>query len=197
METIGITPYCCGDIFVGSIVSSFINKYNHNNNIKELIMAKKTTEEFIIDAERIHGDMYSYEKVEYVNAKTKIEINCKEHGGFLMSPNKHLSSRQGCPKCAGNIKKTTTKFIKEAQKIHGVLYDYSLSEYIGAHEKVKIICQHHGVFEQIAADHIHNRSGCNMCGLIVSAKKQSKTTRQFIEEALKIHTDKKYDYSLV
>jgi hypothetical protein len=40
---------------------------------------KKTTEEFIQDAIKIHGDKYDYSKVEYINSKTKVIIICKEH----------------------------------------------------------------------------------------------------------------------
>ena len=45
-------------------------------------MAKLTTEEFIKKAQKVHGDMYDYSKVEYVNSKTKVCIICKQHGEF-------------------------------------------------------------------------------------------------------------------
>ena len=49
-----------------------------------LIMSKKlTTEDFISRARKKHGDKYIYDKCEYVNAKTKIVITCKEHGDFM------------------------------------------------------------------------------------------------------------------
>jgi hypothetical protein len=46
----------------------------------------------------IHGDIYDYSQVEYLNAITKVKISCKEHGLFNLEPNKHLSGR-GCPHC--------------------------------------------------------------------------------------------------
>lgn len=58
----------------------------------------KTTEQFIFDAQKIHGNHYSYEKVNYINCMKKIIITCKIHGDFLINPNNHLSGR-GCPKC--------------------------------------------------------------------------------------------------
>lgn len=59
------------------------------------------------------------------------------------------------------INKTTQEFISEAQEIHGI-YDYSLVEYIGSKQKVKIICPTHGVFEQTPNAHL-NGSGCLSC----------------------------------
>lgn len=50
----------------------------------------------------IHGDVYDYSKVNYVNAKTKIDIVCKQHGVFSQTPNTHING-SGCPEC-GNIK---------------------------------------------------------------------------------------------
>src|SRR5690606_29551283 len=60
---------------------------------------KKTTEEFIYDAKSVHGEIYDYSKVEYVNAKTKITVICKKHGEFETTPNNHLRGKN-CVKCA-------------------------------------------------------------------------------------------------
>lgn len=46
--------------------------------------------------------------------------------------------------------------------VHGNRYDYSLVDYTGSKIKVKIICQEHGVFEQIPNSHL-NGSGCSAC----------------------------------
>ena len=40
---------------------------------------RKTNEEFIADAKKIHGEKYDYSIVEYINNKTKIIINCPIH----------------------------------------------------------------------------------------------------------------------
>jgi len=48
------------------------------------------------------------------------------------------------------MKLTTEKFIERSKIVHGNKYDYSQTEYKSAHEKVKIICPTHGVFEQKA-----------------------------------------------
>lgn len=60
----------------------------------------KTTEEFILEAKKIHGDKYSYLKTIYVNSSTKLSIICAKHGLFKQTPSGHLNSK-GCQKCVG------------------------------------------------------------------------------------------------
>lgn len=63
-------------------------------------LAKRATkEDFIIQANEIHGLKYDYSKVQYINAKNDVQIICKEHGIFLQSPDSHLRG-SGCPGCA-------------------------------------------------------------------------------------------------
>ncbi len=59
---------------------------------------QKTTEEFIDQANTVHGDTYDYSKVEYVDSNTKVQIICRKHGEFLQTPNDHLMGA-GCPQC--------------------------------------------------------------------------------------------------
>lgn len=64
----------------------------------------KTTEQFIIDANKTHKDFYDYSKTVYVNAKDKLIITCPKHGNFLQTPNDHLTGF-GCDLC-GREQKT-------------------------------------------------------------------------------------------
>lgn len=57
-----------------------------------------TTDIFIKRAKEIHGDKYDYSLVDYVNAKTKVEIICPVHGKFTQIPYNHLSGK-GCMEC--------------------------------------------------------------------------------------------------
>jgi hypothetical protein len=57
-----------------------------------------TTEEFIEKAKEIHGDYYSYDKVNYINAHEKICIICPRHGEFWQEASSHLQGKS-CPKC--------------------------------------------------------------------------------------------------
>lgn len=154
----------------------------------------KTTEEFINQAKRIHGNKYDYSLTNYINAITKVIIICPKHGEFLQSPHMHLRNIN-CPKCSVTYRKSTNQFINEAIKTHGNKYDYSLVEYINNASKIKIICNDHGEFHQTPQSHISNRSGCPICGDIVNGNRHKKKRDQFINEAKDIH-ENKYDYSL-
>jgi hypothetical protein len=59
---------------------------------------KSNSQEFILKAKAIHGDLYDYRNVNYINNSTKIEIGCKKHGIFKQTPAKHLKN-QGCGNC--------------------------------------------------------------------------------------------------
>lgn len=56
-------------------------------------------EDFIAKARETHGDLYTYEAGVYKNRHTKIDITCKTHGVWSVSPNSHITG-SGCPACA-------------------------------------------------------------------------------------------------
>lgn len=58
-----------------------------------------TTKEFIKLAKEVHGDKYSYENVDYINSRSKVEITCSTHKKFTQNPSVHLLGR-GCFKCS-------------------------------------------------------------------------------------------------
>jgi len=154
-------------------------------------MARKlTTEEFIIKAKEKFGDTYDYSLVIYKNYETPIKIVCKTHGEFSQTPNIHLIAKCGCPKCSGYYKVSQEGFIERAKNVHGDKYDYSLVNYIHNEQKVKIICNIHGIFEQTPHSHISQKSGCKKC------TGKYKETEEFVKRAKEVHGSK-YDYSLV
>lgn len=61
--------------------------------------AVKAGEQFVEKAEAVHGKLYDYAGVEYVNVHTKVSIGCTIHGMFLQAPSSHHQG-QGCPDCA-------------------------------------------------------------------------------------------------
>jgi hypothetical protein len=150
---------------------------------------KKTTEEFIKEAQKVHGDKYDYSKTNYVNARIKVCIICPIHGEFYQTSNNHLKGR-GCPYCNGTKKSTTEQFVEQAKEVHGDKYDYSKVDYINKKNKVCIICPEHGEFYQLPNNHLKGR-GCPVC----SGNKKL-TTEQYIKKAKEVHGDK-YDYSKV
>jgi hypothetical protein len=148
---------------------------------------KTTQEEFIQKCKEIHKNKYDYSKVNYINCKTKVKIVCPIHGEFEQTPLNHYYKKHGCLRCAGH-NRTNNEFIVEAKKIHGNKYNYSLVDYKKRHDKVKIICPIHGIFEQQPNNHLHG-NGCPNC-----VPNRKLTQKEFIEKANKMHNNK-YDYS--
>ncbi len=143
------------------------------------------------DFRRTHGDKYDYSKVDYQNVKQKVTITCPAHGDFEQTPDHHKQGT-GCPGCKrdrlSQLKQKTQKdFLRDANAVHGDIYDYSLAQYVNSETKVTIICPEHGPFEQLPGSHTYGQ-GCPKCqGFGV-------TTDIFIEQCRQVH-DNKYDYS--
>lgn len=62
-------------------------------------LKRKTTEEFILAARAIHGNLYNYDKVIYVRSDKPVIITCSIHGDFSQRPTGHLFDKNGCPQC--------------------------------------------------------------------------------------------------
>lgn len=87
------------------------------------------------------------------------------------------------------ISLTTGEFICRAKTVHGSLYDYSNTEYLGAGTKVSILCNDHGAFLQLPSNHLSG-NGCPACG-----KRKVKTSLEaFVAKASEVHSNY-YDYS--
>ena len=165
-----------------------------------------TTGEFISKAKRNHSDNLDYSQTEYINARTKVTINCLIHGPFQQLPSDHLKGR-GCPKCGyesqWNKKRengykaitqvtNTTSFIIKAKEIHGDKYDYTKSLYVKSQQPICIICPQHGEFWQTPNNHISGQ-GCPMCGRENQTSKRNGGLDAFIVAAKKKHGTR-YDY---
>lgn len=135
--------------------------------------AKRTTESFIFDSKKVHGDKYDYSKVEYVSIHEKVCIICPEHGEFWQTPNDHLHG-QGCPGCKGKKiwdtrgRLTVDDIKKQLIDKYGEQYDYSLfKSYENNRTKIPIICKKHGIFYASVNNHL-NGKGCPVCGKVIS-----------------------------
>ncbi len=128
-----------------------------------------STEKFIERAKKEHGNKYSYTKTKYTKSQNKVTITCKIHGDFEQLANTHVRGG-GCPECGRTQNElakwsTTEEFTEKATKVHAGKYDYTLSDYVGAHTKITIICPDHGKFKQTPGNHIHTTHphGCPSC----------------------------------
>lgn len=154
---------------------------------------RKTTEEFIEQAKKVHGDKYDYSKVVYTRTRDKVKIICPTHGEFLQCPEDHLYGN-GCQKCGSErihtIKGSKEEFVQKAKIVHDNKYTYSNLVYNGLTKKGIITCPIHGDFSQILSIHL-NGNGCPKCN-----KFRKQTKEDFLNRAKSIHKNK-YDYSKV
>lgn len=173
----------CGNVFKQSIDNHLNKKCGCPvcaNNVR------LTVNEFIERANSIHGKVYDYSNVNYINVMTKVLITCQKHGAFEQTPMKHLNG-QGCPLCGKEktIEKklsNSKEFIEKANLVHGNKYDYSNVEYKTSKSLIKIKCPKHGEFLQTPNKHLTGE-GCPRC-------KQSKLESE-IERLL---TENKIDF---
>lgn len=129
----------------------------------------KNIESFILESNKIHNNKYGYEKVKFDSIKTEVIINCPIHGDFIQNAYNHILGF-GCRKCSECEKHTQDSVIQKFKEVHGEKYDYSLVEFVNIREKVKIICQKHGIFYQEPFCHYQNQ-GCPKCRLSKGEKK--------------------------
>ena len=166
------------------------------------------TEDFVQKARLIHSDKYNYNKSIFINNRTRIIINCPEHGDFLQFPSNHLKG-SGCKFCASDKRKvikakisfdkslgvrlTKDEAIERFKKVHSDTYDYSKVVYTKYDKMITIICKEHGEFEMLPYSHWRG-SGCPKCNKTSLGKKISQD--DVIERFKKVHLDT-YDYSKV
>lgn len=67
-----------------------------------------TTKKFIEISNKKHNYKYNYNKSNYINSRTKLDIVCPEHGNFKIIPASHMSGA-GCSLCRD--KKNSIKLV--------------------------------------------------------------------------------------
>lgn len=151
---------------------------------------KKTTEDFISQAMKVHGDVYDYSRTVYTHSRVKVEIICKVHGSFYVTPHNHLSCKNGCRKCSVESRTyNTAKFVERANEVHNHRYTYDNTTYVKSKTKVKIVCQTHGEFLQTPANHLSGY-GCEWCSI-----DSRRIGKEDFEKRANITHKHKFDYS--
>lgn len=149
-------------------------------------MKKGTTENFIEECKKVHGDNFTYEKTEYKNCRTKITVTNKYGEDLDVWPLDFLKKNKD-----KNNRFTTEFFIRKSKEIFGEgVYSYEKTVCNGSYDDVTITCKKHGDFVKKAAVHIHQKQGCPMCSRGIN------NTSEFILKAREVH-GWKYDYSKV
>ena len=154
---------------------------------------KKTTEQYIEEARKIHGLKYDYSEAEYTHSHGKLKVICDTHGIFEQSANHHLNSK-GCPECSYDLLRLTEEqFFERSYIQHGEYYDYNKSVIVDSKTKITIICPVHGEFKQATGDHMNGR-GCLSCGHSERGLSSRLDTATWLARVKETHGDL-YDYS--
>ena len=113
----------------------------------------------------IHSDKYCYDKVVYINSKTKVEIVCPIHGLFYKTPSKHTTSKQGCPSCAKKLyTPEAIKDICESYKTQGFIKSYKLPSTVNNKSYLTFKCSCGKDYSiQIRKLSSERKSGCSYC----------------------------------
>ena len=143
---------------------------------------KKTHEEFMRDFYKKNSNAENIEILgEYKGSKIKIKCKCKIDGHeWEVVPNSLLSG-YGCPKCSGNIKKTTEEFKQEMKEINDNIE--ILGEYINNKVKIKCKCKIDDYEWKAIPNSLLRGQGCPKC------VGRNKTTEDFKQELKEINSD--------
>ena len=147
---------------------------------------------FIEKSQKVHNDKYNYDSTVYVDCNIKVKIFCKKCNDFFeQRPADHMHGI-GCRKCAIKFvseqhKSNTEEFILKAKQKHGDKFNYDLVEYVGAFNKVQILCTKCNIlFEQAACNHL-NGAGCPKCR---ESKGENKIAKYLLDKNIRFTKNK-------
>lgn len=134
---------------------------------------RKTTEEYRRDLAAYTDKIICLD--EYVNFKTKIQHQCRVCGHqWFVSPDS-IFYGYGCPKCAGNLRKTTEEYKNELASVTDKII--CLDEYVNNKTKIRHRCTVCGHEWFVMPDGILQGHGCPKC-----SNRALKTTEEYRKE---------------
>lgn len=120
---------------------------------------KKSQEQFIEDARKVHGDYYDYSLVEYHGCFTKVKIICPKHGLFEQTPSTHLSG-SGCPVCRKSKgEERVALWLKENNILHKSQYKIQNDFVFCANKNIIVdfyLPEHNTIVEYNGEQHYHS-----------------------------------------
>jgi very-short-patch-repair endonuclease len=127
-----INIYCNNHkIFFEKTPTKLLNGYGCPKCMKEkkIKKLKLTNDEFIDKSKKIHGNLYDYSRVNYIDYYTNVSIICKKHSLFSIKPQYHLINKTGCPKCVkNNYSKKQIEWLKYLEIKYNINIKHALNE---------------------------------------------------------------------
>lgn len=120
---------------------------------------KKTQEQFLKEMQQVNRQIKI--KGEYINAVTPVECECLQCGEKWAPTPDSLLHRHGCPKCAGNKRKTQTEFEEKMREINPNIELVGL--YRKRKSKIQCRCRLCGYEWETWIDVLYKRGKCPVC----------------------------------
>lgn len=147
-------------------------------------------EEIIARIEYRFGNKFGYKRLEYINAKTPIELYCKKHKEYfhVIPDTIKIKSRKGfgCKKCVSKSTKRIEKSSRKSsiyreERINKLkeklrnkfqnLISLKDTTYISEDQDAAFICSNHGNFRKKPKNVIRSKIPCNKCRQIKPSEK--------------------------
>lgn len=147
----------------------------------------------------IHGDLYDYSRVRYLNSRRKVDVICAQHGNFRISPEHHLQG-SGCQKCQIESRRMAREDFIAAARVkngNGFSYDLVPNPFPGMGVKLSLYCNRHNTtFLQLPRAHLNGHAGCPECKFETRNRVGTRAAalEKWIARATEAHGNR-YDYS--
>lgn len=160
-----------------------VNEFYKQKGCPKCAKNKASFNDFINKANCIHGGIYEYS--DYKNLLEPVEILCRKHGPFTITPSSHLRGKR-CEQC------DIDDILAKLHIIHSNRYTYTLKSKLKS-SIISIICPRHGEFQQTLQNHMTGAK-CRKCAYDDLSLNTRKTKEQFVNDAEMIH-GKLYGYA--
>ena len=122
---------------------------------------------------------------EYSGDSKKVKVCCRICGYEWEAIPSNLLRKEGCPKCAGNLKKTHSQFVQELSKKNPNIE--ILDQYTNSHAKIEAKCLICGHVWKTPPVSLLRGLGCPKCGIKKQSDARRKTHQQFVSELAMIN----------
>lgn len=163
---------------------------------------KANEERFLREAKAKFCDLFDYSLLAYKGQKIKVTIICRAHGPFEQTPDKHLQSKTGCPKC-GVESRSTNRRSGEREGFFDIFKTKFgnklelLSDYVKATAPIMCRCKVHGVEFETTPDRLRQWThGCPRCAREATTNSGTMSQEEFIQRVVE-KFGKQFDLSNV
>lgn len=146
---------------------------------------KKSHDQYVYEVSKINPFIEVVEQ--YINARTPIMHRCKIDGHEWSVAPYVILRGDGCPKCAGNAKKTHDEYVKEVSIVNSNIE--VIGQYINANTPILHRCKIDGYIWYATPANILFGCGCPECKKRILSNIFKKSHKQYVEEVASINSD--------